>query len=139
MENKDIVDGEPHSRPCFFAFADSINKQIIWLVPISSKHEKYKNIFDKNMNKYGRCEFIRFGEVLGTKAVFLIQNICPVTQKYIKEIYVDKNNKPILIDDRIVRDVVSNARATLAKVYRGVNIVFTNVSKIKKVLIDEMD
>ena len=41
MKNKDTIDGVPHSRPCFFAFPDSKNSEIYWVVPISSKFEKY--------------------------------------------------------------------------------------------------
>ena len=41
MKNKDTIDGVPHSLPCFFAFPDSKNSEIYWVVPISSKFEKY--------------------------------------------------------------------------------------------------
>lgn len=36
MKNKDIIDGVPHNRPCFFAFSDSKHPEIYWIVPISS-------------------------------------------------------------------------------------------------------
>jgi hypothetical protein len=71
-----------------------VNQEILWLVPISSKYAKYKAIYDKKVEKYGNCNTIRFGVVLSTQAAFLIQNMCPVTSKYITEIYVDKNNTP---------------------------------------------
>lgn len=41
MKNKDMIDGVPHNRPCFFAFRDSKIKEINWIVPISSKYEKF--------------------------------------------------------------------------------------------------
>ena len=40
MKNKDVIQGIPHSRPCFLAFPDSKNPAIYWLVPISSRYEK---------------------------------------------------------------------------------------------------
>ena len=38
-----------------------------------------------------KCDTIRFGEVLGKKRAFLIQNIFPVSKRYIESAYVDKN------------------------------------------------
>ena len=137
MKNKEDGEGIIHGRPCFFAFKDIKNKDIFWLVPISSKYNKYKPIYDKNMRDYGRCSFIRFGKVLGKEAAFLIQNICPVTEKYIKEIYVDKNNNPIFIDNRIAQDVIYNSKQTLAKAAKGAKLVFTKIDEIKSALLAE--
>ena len=139
MENKEEVNSEVRNRPCFFAFEDTVHKDIFWLVPISSNYNKYRAIYEKNMRDYGRCPFIRFGEVLGTQASFLIQNICPVTERYIQEIYVDKNNKPVQIDNRIIDDVVSNARLTLAKASRGAKLLFSKAFVIKEVLLAEIN
>jgi hypothetical protein len=140
MENKQKDSGgNLRDRPCFFVFEDATHEGIFWLIPISSQYEKYKKIYEHNIEKYGRCSFIRFGEVLGKHAAFLIQNICPVTKKYIREVYVDKNNNPVKIDNRIVRDVVSNAKVTLAKANRGAKIVFTKFQEIKNELLIELE
>ncbi|MCL2190182.1 MAG: hypothetical protein FWC16_14395 [Defluviitaleaceae bacterium] len=134
MQNKETVDGIAHDRPCFFVFQDSINPQIYWLVPISSKYEKYKTIYDKKVARYGKCNTIRFGKVLGNQAAFLIQNMCPVTKSYIREVYTDKKGVAVQIDGRIVRDVVSNAREVLAIAKRGVRIIFPDVNAIYNAL-----
>ena len=73
MQNKDTIDGVPHSRPCFFAFSDARIPEIYWIVPISSKYEKYKRIEQDKIKKYGRCNTIRFGTVLGRNTVEQIQ------------------------------------------------------------------
>ncbi len=44
MKNKVMVDGSLHKRPCFFAFRDRKIPEIYWIVPISSRYEKYKQI-----------------------------------------------------------------------------------------------
>ena len=100
----------------FFAFRDKDHLDILWLVPVSSKYEKYKNIYDKKIDKYGKCNTIVFGTLINKKAAFLIQNICPVINEYIKEIYIDKTNNPIQIDSRTVSDVIKNSREVIAKV-----------------------
>ena len=101
MRNKEVIDSESRDRPCFFAFRDNVIPEILWLVPISSNYTKYKNLYDKKVLRYDKCNTIRFGEVLGKQAAFLIQNMCPVTERYIREVYVDKNGIPIRVDGRI--------------------------------------
>lgn len=93
MRNKDVINGELHSRPCFFAFEDSRVSEIYWIVPISSQYEKYKQMEQGKIKKYGYCNTIRFGTVLGRNTAFLIQNMCPATSRYLTA-YIDKITAP---------------------------------------------
>ena len=129
MKNKDTIDGVPHTRPCFFAFPDARRPEIYWIVPISSKFEKYKRIEQEKIKKYGRCNTIRFGTVLGRDTAFLIQNMCPATESYLTP-YIDRNNRPIRIDDRVASDVEKNARNVLALAKRGAKVIFPDVFSI---------
>lgn len=129
MQNKDIINGTLHSRPCFFAFEDSRIADIYWIIPISSRYEKFKRIEQDKIRKYGRCNTIRFGTVLGRNTAFLIQNMCPATEKYLTA-YVDKNNCFVRIDGRVAADVEKNARNVLAMARRGAKIIFPDVFKI---------
>lgn len=129
MKNKDVIDGVPHNRPCFFAFPDAKIPEIYWIVPISSKFEKFKRIEEAKIQKYGKCNTIRFGTVLGRNTAFLIQNMCPATEKYLTA-YIDKNNQPIRIDDRIASDVIKNAREVLGMARRGAKVIFPDVFTI---------
>ena len=138
MQNKESITGSMHDRPCFFAFKDNLVSEIFWLIPISSNYDKYKKLYDKKVLRYGKCNTIRFGNVLGRQAAFLIQNICPVTEQYIREIYVDKNGVPVQIDNRTVADVIANAREVLAIIRRGAQIVFPDVLAIHKILCESL-
>lgn len=129
MQNKDVINGIPHNRPCFFAFKDSKIADIYWIVPISSKFEKFKRVEQDKIKKYGHCNTIRFGTVLGRNTAFLIQNMCPATSKYLTA-YIDKNKCPIRIDGRVAADVEKNARNVLAMAKRGVKVIFPDVFKI---------
>ena len=44
--------------------------------------------------------------------------------------YIDKNNTPIQIDNRIAEDVAKNARDVLAMAKRGAKVVFPDIFKI---------
>lgn len=129
MKNKDVIEGVPHNRPCFFAFHDSKIPEIYWIVPISSKIEKFKQLEQGKIKKYGRCNTIRFGTVLGRETAFLIQNMCPATKKYLTA-YIDKNKQPIRIDDRVATDIEKNARAVLGMAKRGAKVIFPDIFKI---------
>lgn len=134
MRNKEVISGISHNRPCFFAFPDKQSPEIYWLIPISSKVEKYRVHYDKKMEKYGYCTTIAFGNVAGAEAVFLIQNTCPATQRYINNIYFDRKNVPVRIDDRLAEHVVRCARKTLSEYFRGKAVIFPDVRKIKAAL-----
>ncbi len=134
MKNKEGV----HDRPCFYAFPDNKEPKIYWCVPISSRTEKYERIAETKIAKQiekgykaPKCNTIRFGEVLGQKRAFLIQNMFPVTAKYISGIYIDKNTQtPVTIPPATEKDIVKNARDILKLVLRGYsNLVFSDIQK----------
>ena len=133
MQNRDMIDGVPHKRPCFFAFSDTKIPDIYWIIPISSQYEKFRQIEQDKIRKYGRCNTIRFGVMLGRNTAFLIQNMCPATDRYLTP-YIDKNNCPIRIDNRVAADVIKNARNVLAMAKRGAKVIFPDVFKIYNAL-----
>lgn len=86
MHNKE----NGNKRPCYFCFRDESDYEIIWFVPISSRVEKYRKIYDLKKLKNKRVYNFVFGKLLGKETVFLIQNMFPTTEKYIEEKYVNK-------------------------------------------------
>lgn len=133
MRNKETVDGIPHARPCFFAFHDSRDPRVLWMVPISSRCEKFRQIEQAKLRRYGRCNTIRFGTLLGRETAFLIQNMCPATEAYLTP-YIDKNNQPIRVDGRVAADVEKHAREVLALAKRGAKVIFPDVLSIYQTL-----
>ena len=64
--------------------------------------------------------------------------MCPATKDYIRDIYVDKNNIPVNIDNRVAQDVISNAKDVLGRVNRGSKLIFPDVLKIKAILLSKL-
>ena len=90
LENKEIIDGKQHNRPCCYLFKFSNDdSDIYWMIPISSKVDKYKLQYQKSIDKYGICDNISFGYVLGEECAFLPQNLFPITERYINNIYIE--------------------------------------------------
>lgn len=60
------------------------------------------------MEKYGRCDTLAFGFVLGERKAFLIQNMFPVTEKYFNNVYIDKNtSRPIQLSESLKKELKS--------------------------------
>ena len=81
MANKETNSDGFHRRPCFYAIQDIQNLNIYWMIPISSQIEKYQKILDQKLKRYKIYDGLEFGYVQGREAAFLLQNICPVTEK----------------------------------------------------------
>ncbi len=80
MGNKDSDEEGVHGRLCFYCFEMD---GYFWMVPISSKTEKYKALYDEKKKRYKEYDGLRFGYVNGKYRAFLIQNVCPVSEEYI--------------------------------------------------------
>ena len=132
MENKD----NGTKRPCYFCFKDKKFKDIIWFVPISTKYDKYQKVYENKKAKIEKKPVYNFvfGNVLGKKAVFLIQNIFPTTEKYIEEKYVNSNKDveiPIIVKNEIIRTSLRVVR--LAE--NGTNIPFYDIIEMRNMLL----
>lgn len=138
MQNKEYVNGSVHDRPCFYSFIDAAT-QIYWMIPFSSKVDKYRKIYNNKLAKSGRCDTILFGEVLGHEKAFLIQNMCPVIPRYIKNEYIDSATKiPVKVSGDFERELLEKASKILALRRKGFPLIFPDVLKIEQALISEL-
>ena len=122
--------------PFFFAFEDA-NTGLLWLVPVSSKVDKYKARYDKQMAKRGRDDQLAFEELLGRKAVFLIQNICPSSHKYIDKTYTLKNGEIVAIPESLAEEIRSKAKRLISLLRRGHSFIYPDVLAIEKALLED--
>lgn len=136
MENKEILNGIVHGRPCCYLFCfDDKNgdntKDIYWMIPISSKVEKYKKEYKRSMEKYHMCDNISFGYILGEERAFLPQNLFPVTEEYIGNMYMDKNTSlPITIPADLMSELNAKARKKIRYNFQGKKFGLSDILKI---------
>jgi len=138
MKNKELFNGDLHNRACFYTFKD--NKMgLDWMVPISSQVDKFQLIYDAKVRKHKECDTIRFGYVLGEKRAFLIQNMCPVIDKYIDNQYIDTvTGEPVTVNSKMAEDIERRARKILEIERQGHNYIFPNVLEIEKNLLQQV-
>lgn len=132
MENKE----SGNKRPCYFCFRDKYDKSIIWFVPISTKYEKYQKIYEQKSKKQKRVYNFVFGEVVGKKAVFLIQNIFPTTEKYILEKYIT-DSKDVEIPLNVKKKVINISKKVIQLAEHGTIIPFYNIIEMKNILLNK--
>lgn len=146
MKNKEAVNGQNRDRPCFFAIRDVKDEEIYWLVPLSSKVDKYEAIVNQKIQKMiekgkknPECNTICFGEVMGNKTAFLIQNMFPATGKYIKNVYIDKNtHNNVTLPPEIKKNIIKNTKQVLKLHQRGIKLTYTNIDMIYSGLSEEL-
>ena len=73
------------TRPNYFCIKPE-NSSILWFIPMSSKVDKYRLIIEEKVKKYKQCDTIVIGNYRGRNHAFLIQNMFPITEKYIDHI-----------------------------------------------------
>ena len=124
MDNKE----ERHRRPCFYCFEQD---NIYWMIPISSQVDKYKRIKAKKELKYPSYDGIRFGYVNGRQSTFLIQNMCPVTDKYIDCIYtIEKGTVDVSVNEKTIHELNKLARKMIRLHQRGISSTLTDITYI---------
>ena len=125
-------------RPCFYAFKDT-QTGIYWMIPFSSRVAKFRGIYQNKMRKYGVCDTIDFGEVLGHEKAFLIQNMCPVTDEYVLNEYIDHAaNVPVRLSGAVEQRLIKKATKVLALQRKGVKLIVPDVLKIERELIEKV-
>lgn len=135
MQNKETIAGVPHDRPCFYAFQDT-STGLYWMIPFSSQVSKYQGYYNAKMARYKRCDTIAFGDVLGHKKAFLIQNMCPITKSYIKNEYIDSAAMvPVRVDGAFESELLDKARRVLALQRKGTKLIFPDVLDIEAKLL----
>ncbi|MDD3139436.1 MAG: hypothetical protein PHX08_10755 [Lachnospiraceae bacterium] len=135
MQNKETINGQPHDRPCFYAFEDA-NTGLYWMIPFSSQVAKFRGYYNQKIAKYQKCDTIAFGEVLGYEKAFLIQNMCPITAKYIKNEYIDSAAQvPVRVDGVFEKELLDKARRVLALQRKGIKLIFPDVLRIEAKLL----
>ena len=135
--NKDADENGEHNRPCYYAFKED---NIYWMIPISSQIDKYEYEYQKSIKKYGVCDSISFVYIKGNKNAALIQNMIPITSKYIDKIYTYfGTNTPIEINEKKKKELNAKARKVVRFARIGKKLTFTPILDFEKRLLEEQD
>lgn len=131
MQNK----GE--NRPYFFLLKDKDG--ISWLIPMSKQTENYRWKIKKVEAQRGKgnCIYYHLGLVASIERAFLIGDMFPVDESYIKAPYVIASNHYISRDKKLNAAIYSKAMRYLRLVEQGVMKSRTDILGIKRSLLEK--
>lgn len=101
------------------------------MILISSQVEKYKEIIEKEVKRYGKCNTIIMGKFAGRENAFLIQNAFPIISSYLDYVHMIEN-KPVTIHSKLERELSVNLREVLAMYQRGIRLIFPDIEKYRE-------
>lgn len=129
MKNKE--DG--NYRPMMYCIKDN-KYDIYWMIPISSQYDKYADIRSEMLRKGKKCKGIVLGKYDGKKAAFLIQNMFPVTLKYIDHVHT-RNGNPVPVNRKLQEMIRKNTKSLIAISEKGIKVTFTDIIRLRNRLI----
>jgi hypothetical protein len=127
------------SRPHYMAFFDTVTS-LYWLVPCSSKVEKYEKIIEQKQKNRKPTDSIKVVKIQDNKSVLLFQDMFPTSTRYIKEQYVRGGQAVYIADPKLVQELEKTAKKIISLLKRGVRFTPTqpNTALIEKLMLDEV-
>jgi len=125
------------SRPTYFCIKKE-DSNLLWFIPMSSKIEKYRKIQKEKLEKSGVCDTIVIGKYRNKEQAFLLQNMFPITEKYVDHIDTIRNTGVPVVEG-VKNEINKKVNKIFRLKERGINVIFPDVDKISELLIKEMD
>ena len=127
-------------RPHYFALRDK-KTSLLWLVPCSTKIEKFEKIIEKRKLYDRPNDTIKIVTVQDRKSVLLLQDMFPASERYISSQYI-RGGQPVKIGNAdVVADIERSVRRVAILLRRGVRFTPTqpDIIRIEKMMIDELN
>lgn len=133
--NSKYMDNKGENRPHYYAIRD--NDGLLWMIPISSKVEKFKaKIADVEAKTgKGKCFLFAIAPISGRERALVISEMFPVTEEYILRPYT-VNGKPLIIQStEVQRTIKTKSFRFLKMVNQGLVKSPLNVMETKRRLL----
>ena len=113
------------NRPHYYCFED-ISARICWMIPLSSRIDKYRRIMEKREKLGKPCDIIHIVKLDdGRESAFLIQDMFPITEEYIEREYTIAGNHLMLTSEHTARAIEHKARKVMGMLKRGIKFTPT--------------
>lgn len=129
------VDNKGENRPYYLAYTD--RSGIIWLLPISSKVEKYKAKIAEDEKKYGECLTCYIIDYMGEERAVLIGNMIPVTAEYIKGEFTIQRQHYVVQDERSIKAIRKRCSRYLTLVRAKRMHPYVDIMKTERILLNK--
>lgn len=111
-------------RPQYFIF-EGKNSEILWFVPLSSQIEKFERLICKKEAEGKPCDVVHICKIGSRKQAFVIQDMFPITKKYIKDEYKINNIPYKLVNKKDIKIIEKKANKILSLHEKGIKLMNT--------------
>ena len=137
MNDPYLKGNKNEKRPHYYCLTDSI-LNFHWMIPMSSRVEKYQRIIDKRLMNGKTCDILHIAKLDNDrKNAFLIQDIFPITEKYILREYYISETPLTLTSQHEINEIDKRARKVIELLKHGV--VFTPTQPNIKLIIEKLN
>ncbi|WP_300701233.1 hypothetical protein [uncultured Phocaeicola sp.] len=113
------------NRPHYYCFEDT-STGIYWMIPLSSRTDKYKRIMEKKEKARKPCDILHIVKLDdGRESAFLIQDMFPITEEYIEREYTIAGNHLMLTSEHTAKEIEQKARKVIGMLKRGIKFTPT--------------
>ena len=113
------------NRPHYYCFEDT-STGIYWMIPLSSRIEKYRRLIDKKEKEGKPCDILHIVKLDDSReSAFLIQDMFPITEKYIEREYTIAGNHLMLTSEHTAEEIERKARKVMGMLKRGIKFTPT--------------
>ena len=113
------------NRPHFYCFEESTTG-IYWMIPLSSKVDKFKRIIEQKEKAGKPCDILHIVKLDDDReSVFLIQDMFPIAEEYIEREYTIAGNHLMLTSEHVAKEIEQKARKVVGMLKRGVKFMPT--------------
>ncbi len=125
MQDPYLKGNKAGNRPHYYCIED-MTTGIYWLIPLSSRIDKFKKIIEKKEKAGKPCDILHIVKLDDNReSVFLIQDIFPITEEYIEREYTIAGNHLMLTSEHAVKAIEHKARKVIGMIKRGVKFMPT--------------
>ena len=127
-------------RPHYFAFYDK-KSLLYWLVPCSSRVDKFQAIIDSRADKNKPTNIIQIVKIQNNKSVLLFADMFPVIEKYLMGPYIRGGQLVCIANPKIVKNLEKNASKVIKMLHRGIKFTPTqpDVMRIIEIMRQEIE
>ena len=119
------------NRPHYYCFKEE-KVGLYWMIPLSSKVEKYKRIMNQKIERKKPCDIIHIIKLdNGKESAFLIQDMFPITEKYIERKYTIANNHLRVTSEHSAIEIEKKAKKVMNMLKKGIKFTPTQPDILK--------
>lgn len=125
MEDPYLKGNKAGNRPHYYCLEDT-NTGIYWMIPLSSRIDKYRKIMEKKEKAGKPCDILHIVKLDDNReSAFLIQDMFPIMEEYIEREYTIAGNHLMLTSEHAAREIEQKAKKVMGMLKRGMKFTPT--------------